>query len=360
MEGGWGWIWMYGKEEWRIGMRIPEFIREGDCLGFVAPSFGCNIEPYKSAFQNGLEKFQKMGFQVDLGPNCYAGEGIGISNTPQKCGEEINTYFSKKGVRALFSCGGGELMCEVLDYIDFEKISKEEPKWYMGFSDNTNLTFLLATLCDTAAVYGPNAPAFGMEPWHESLADAYAVLRGERTEVRNYPCWEKESLKDEEHPLEPYHVTEPACIRSFPGQGFTVSGRLLGGCLDSLGNLVGTKYDKVSSFLSRYGREKILWYMEACELNVMDIRRKLWQLDGAGWFETAGGFLFGRPQCIGEELFGLDEYSAVTGILAKYNVTILMDLDIGHIPPMMPVVNGAFATVHSTGSDILLRYDFEK
>lgn len=360
MEGGWGWIWMYGKEEWRIGMRIPEFIREGDCLGFVAPSFGCNIEPYKSAFQNGLEKFQKMGFQVDLGPNCYAGEGIGISNTPQKCGEEINTYFSKKGVRALFSCGGGELMCEVLDYIDFEKISKEEPKWYMGFSDNTNLTFLLATLCDTAAVYGPNAPAFGMEPWHESLADAYAVLRGERTEVRNYPCWEKESLKDEGHPLEPYHVTEPACIRSFPGQGFTVSGRLLGGCLDSLGNLVGTKYDKVSSFLSRYGREKILWYMEACKLNVMDIRRKLWQLDGAGWFETAGGFLFGRPQCIGEELFGLDEYSAVTGILAKYNVPILMDLDIGHIPPMMPVVNGAFATVHSTGSDILLRYDFEK
>ena len=348
------------KKEWRIRMRIPEFIREGDCLGFVAPSFGCNIEPYKSAFRNGLKKFQEMGFQVDLGPNCYAGEGIGISNTPEKCGEEINTYFSKKGVRALFSCGGGELMCEVLDYIDFEKISKEEPKWYMGFSDNTNLTFLLATLCDTAAVYGPNAPAFGMEPWHESLVDAYALLKGERTEIRNYSHWEKESLKDAEHPLVPYHVTEPGCIRSFPEQGFNVSGRLLGGCMDSLGKLVGTKYDRVSSFLSRYGKEKILWYMEACELNVMDIRRTLWQLDEAGWFETAGGFLFGRPQCMGEELFGLDEYNAVTGILEKYNVPILMDLDIGHIPPMMPIVNGAFATVHSTGNDILLCYDFGK
>ena len=130
--------------------------------------------------------------------------------------------------------------------------------------------------------------------------------------------------------------------------------------MDCLGKLVGTKYDKVSSFLSRYGNEKILWYMEACELNVMDIRRTLWQLDQAGWFETAGGFLFGRPQCIGEEVFGMDEYRAVTGILAKYNVPILMDLDIGHIPPMMPVVNGAFATVHSTGKDITLCYDFGK
>lgn len=337
-------------------MRIPEFLKRGDTIGFVAPAFGCNIEPYKSAFQNAIKKFEEYGFGTDIGPNCYAGEGIGISNTPQKCAEEINTYFSKKEPGALFSCGGGELMCEILEYVDFERIAKEKAKWFMGYSDNTNLTFLFATLCDMAAVYGPNAPAFGMEPWHESLYDALAVLKGEKMRVQNYPFWEKESQKDEEHPLLPYYVTEKSNIRAVPAEKITMSGRLLGGCLDCLGTLVGTKYDRVEEFTSRYAEDGIIWYMEACELNMMDIRRKLWQLDQAGWFRNTKGFLFGRPMHFGEELLGVNQYSAVTDILGKYDVPILMDLDIGHIPPMMPIINGAYATVHYSENEMSISY----
>lgn len=55
--------------------------------------------------------------------------------------------------------------------------------------------FLLATLTDTAAIYGPNAGAFGMEPWHASIQDAYELLQGKKLEMQNYPMWEKESLK---------------------------------------------------------------------------------------------------------------------------------------------------------------------
>ncbi len=338
-------------------MRIPKFIKEGECIGFVAPSYGCNIEPYKSAFQNALTKFQKQGFRTDIGPNCYAGEGIGISNTPEKCAKELNLYFAKEQVNAIISCGGGELMCEVLDYVDFEKLSAKEPKWYMGFSDNTNMTFLLTTLCDTASIYGPCAPAFGMEPWHASLSDAFSVLTGKKNVVRNYPLWEKESKKDEEHPLEPYHVTEPSCIRRYPDKDITMQGRLLGGCLDCLGKIVGTKFDRVREFIGRYGNDGILWYLEACDLNVMDIRRTLWQLAHAGWFEKASGFLIGRPLCFGQELFGLNQYDAVTGVLKQYHVPILMDLDIGHIPPMMPMVNGVTATAEAKSGGMGITMD---
>lgn len=337
-------------------MRIPEFLKEEGCLGFVAPAFGCNIEPYQSGFKNALKKFKDMGFRTDIGPNCFAGEGVGISNTPEKCGGEINEYFAKEGVDVLLSCGGGELMCEVLDYIDFAKLAEEKPRWYMGYSDNTNLTFLLATLCDTASIYGPCAPAFGMEPWHEALSDALGLLLGEKNVFTNYPLWEKESLKDEGHPLEPYHVTEQSYIKCFPAGAAHAEGRLLGGCLDCLGRLVGTKYDKVKEFIKRYREDGILWYLESCDLNIMDIRRALWQLDHAGWFGTARAFLIGRPLCFGEELFGLDQYQAVTGILGKYHVPILMDLDIGHIPPMMPVVNGARAAVDAAGQNVTITY----
>lgn len=337
-------------------MRIPESLNINDAIGFVAPSFGCNIEPYHSAFKNAQKKFREKGYTLDLGPNCYEGAGIGISNTPEKCGQEIMEYFSRDSIRTIFSCGGGELMCEILDYVDFERLREMEPKWFVGYSDNTNLVFLLTILCDMTAIYGPCAPAFGMEPWHPSLEDTLDILTGKTKEVSGYPLWEKESRKDEEHPLEPYNVTEPRVMRKFPNRDIQMEGRLIGGCLDCLGRLVGTKYDQTQSFLQKYKEDGFIWYLEACELNVMDIRRVLWQLEHAGWFQYCKGFLVGRPMCHGQEMFGLNQYTAVTGILEKYGVPVLMDLDIGHMAPMMPIVNGAYAQIRTLENEIKIYY----
>ncbi|MBP3579356.1 MAG: LD-carboxypeptidase, partial [Lachnospiraceae bacterium] len=63
-------------------MRYPKPLQKNETIGFVAPSFGCSIEPYKSAFNNAQKKFAELGYGLQLGPNCYEGRGIGISNTP--------------------------------------------------------------------------------------------------------------------------------------------------------------------------------------------------------------------------------------------------------------------------------------
>ena len=184
-------------------MRYPEFLKKNGCIGFVAPSFGCNIEPYKTAFGHALDKFEKMGYRTELGPNCYEGCGIGISNTPEKCGQELMEYYCNDTSDVLISCGGGELMCEDLPYVDFEKIRMAKPKWYLGYSDNTNMTFLLTTLCDVASVYGPCAAAFGMEPWHPAIQDAFDVLTGEKLTIKGYDLYEKEGyewLRALDHP----------------------------------------------------------------------------------------------------------------------------------------------------------------
>ena len=346
-------------------MRYPKYLPEHGTIGFVAPSFGCNIEPYHSAFDNAQKKFKELGHKLDLGPNCYEGKGIGISNTPQACGKELTEYYCSTENDVLISCGGGELMCEILDYVDFEKIKSAEPKWYMGFSDNTNMTFLLATLCDTASVYGPCAAAFGMEPWHESLEDAYQLLRGTKKIVNGYELWEKEGLKDEEHPLLPYHVTEKKELKTFLlGEKEAVAeaqvhmeGRLLGGCMDCLVNLLGTKYDKVADFAERYKDEGIIWFLESCDLNVMAIRRAVWQMKHAGWFSFVKGFIIGRPLVFGQELMGLDAYHAVVDLLEEFQVPIIMDTDIGHLPPMMPLICGSYAHVEVKGNDITVKME---
>ncbi len=333
-------------------MRYPEFLKKGDTIAFVAPSFGCNIEPYKSAFNNALKKFKKMGYKIELGPNCYEGSGIGISNTPEKCGAELMEYYCRQSNDALISCGGGELMIEDLNYVDVEALAAAKPKWYLGYSDNTNMTFLLTTLCDVASLYGPCAPTFGMKPWHPAIKDAWNILTGKKLTVKGYDKYETESLKDEEHPLEPYNVTEPRVMIKVPDEDVHIEGRLIGGCLDLLPMYCGTKYDGVKSFVEKYQGDGIIWFLESCDLNPMGIRRALWQLEQAGWFTYLKGFLIGRPLCHGDILLGMDQYEAVTGILAKYNVPILMDLDIGHIPPSMPLICGSYARVDAKGNNI--------
>jgi len=335
-------------------MRYPQNLLEGGTIGFVAPSFGCNIEPYRSGFENAQKKLKSLGYQLKLGPNCYAGEGIGISNTPEKCAQELMDSYCDPDSDALISCGGGELMCEILPHMDFERIKRAEPKWYMGYSDNTNFTYLLATVCDTASVYGPCASAFGMEPWHPSIRDALGVLTGETDELRGYDKWEKESLKNEENPLEPYHVTEPRILRVY-NDGKHMKGRLLGGCMDCLVNLLGTRFDHTKDFIERYKEDGIVWFLEACDLNVFSIRRAMWQMEEAGWFEHVKGFLIGRPLCFGQEMMGLDQYNAVLEVAGRKNVPVIMDADIGHLPPMMPLIVGSYADITVRNNDLKIK-----
>lgn len=348
-------------------MRYPGFLPKGGTIGFLAPSFGCNIEPYLSAFHHAVEKLQALGYRQMFGPNCYAGEGVGISNKPEKCAGEVMDMFLSGETDCLISCGGGELMCEILPFVDFEKLAEAKPKWFMGYSDNTNLTYLLATLADTASVYGPCAAAFGMEPWHASLYDALGILTGDgkaagkdavghAAVVTGYGMWEKEALKSEENPLVPYHLTEPLSIRTYVGreqtdQGVRFRGRLLGGCMDCLVNLTGTRFDRTEAFVERYREDGIIWFLEACDLNVFAARRAMWQMEEAGWFRHVRGFLFGRPRN-GETMMNLDAYDAVLEVAGRKGVPVVMDIDLGHLPPMMPIVVGSMADVTVEGNDI--------
>lgn len=344
-------------------MRYPKSLPAGGTIGLIAPSFGCAGEPYRSAFDNALQKWRDMGYRTLLGRNCYAGDGVGISSTPESCGREAMEMFLNEEADCIVSCGGGELMCEILPYVDFDKLASVGPKWFMGYSDNTNLTYLLATLCDTAAVYGPCASTFGMEPWHESLKDAMGILTGERLRMHGYDKWEKEKLKSPENPLAPYHVTEPRQIRSYVGQcpaegGLYFQGRLLGGCMDCLMTLLGTCFDKTAEFAERYQEDGIIWFLESCDLNVFSIRRAMWQMEQAGWFHYVKGFLIGRP-LNGEAIENLDAYSAVLAVAGNYNVPVVMDVDLGHLPPMMPLVVGSMAEVSVLGNEIEVAMKFQ-
>lgn len=346
-------------------MRYPRFLQNGGRIGFIAPSFGCSSEPYDTRFTAALARFEELGYTCVTGPNCRLDEGVGKSNTAEKCGAEINDFFLNDRSDVILSCGGGETMCEDLDFVDFDAIKTAEPKWYMGYSDNTNLVFPLTTLCDTAAIYGPCAPSFGLTPQHEALGDALALLRGEKLTMNSYGGWQAdEDLPEELPPLQPYIINRPFKLRAFEGaretdEDVSFSGRLIGGCIDCLKSLCGTRFDGAADFARRYAADGTVWFMEAFSFSPMDMRRTLWQFENAGWFENAKGFLFGRPMTYGQEFMGLTHYQAALDILGKYGVPIVMDLDIGHLPPMMPLISGSLAEVKIRGGGFKIQMNLK-
>ena len=347
-------------------MKYPRKLSEIGTVGFAAPSFGCSIEPYKSRLDHAVLRLKEWGHPVMLGPNCYLGEGVGISNKPELCGRELTEVYCSRDNDIVLSCGGGELMNETIDHVDWERIRQAPPKWFAGYSDNTNFSFLLTTLLDTASLYAPNGPSFGMEPLHKSLSDLYGVLRGEITEVSNYDGYERidEGLDSPENPLAPINVQHPFAPVFYDSEGrvsdsVSMSGRLAGGCMDVLSNLRGTKYDHVEKFCDRYASDGIIWFLESCELGPMAVRRTLWAMKQSGWFRHVKGFLIGRPMFDDRVEFGQTQADAVIGALKEFGVPIAFGLDFGHLPPSMPIVCGACCDMTGQGNSVRIKYRFE-
>ncbi|WP_028263886.1 S66 family peptidase [Atopobium fossor] len=336
-------------------MQYPQSLAPSQVIGVVAPSFGATTEPYISATASAYKCFAKLGYAVHEWSCVRASDGIGISSTPTRCAQELMDAYCGNQDDVLISAGGGELMNEVISHLDFSELTAARPKWFMGYSDNTNFGFLLPTQCDVASIYAPCVASFGMRPWHPALNDAWRVLTeaqaGQTLRVNSYESWELTSLKDEQHPLAPYNTTEVSDIAAYKSGNLVsqlhVQGRLLGGCLDILINLCGTRFDCVSQFNERYAADGVVWYLEACDLGPIQVRRALWQLAEAGWFSRAKAFIFGRPLRKDDEEFGLTQEQAVLSAFLELGITVpvMLNADIGHLPPMMPLVCGSLGTV---------------
>ena len=343
-------------------MRYPKPVKPNSAcsrIKVVATSLGISKSPYEECLEEAKKKLTDKGYAIKVDELVYGNDLPFLAASPNEMGQHFNELYASDKCDMLISAAGGEFMCEMLDHVDFELIVTSEPKWFMGFSDNTNLTFLLPTICDTAAVYGPGVCEFAMQPWHRCL---HAALRsigaeeGEAYAASGYHYHQGTKLRDEEHPFADYNVTIPneiSYLNATKGEPLALSGRTLGGCLDVLVSFPGTPYDRMRTFQAKYANDGIIWMLEPCDLNVTDIRRALWHLDHAGWFRTAKGFVFGRAKNA-EDIDGYSYLDAVADALAAYDVPILVNCDLGHVPPSIPFIEGALSEIKVKGDRLTL------
>ena len=336
-------------------MKEINYLKEKGKISLVAPSFGCTTEPYKTRLEVAISNLKKMGFEVEEGPNIFLANSYCRSNTPTKCAKEfMDAYLGDSD--AIISVGGGEVMNEILPYINFKKLEKAPHKFFMGFSDNTNLTYTLATISNIPTIYGPNACGYAFALKNETK-DALDLLMNKTNVVEGYSHWCRYPIKDETNPLLENEYKEPKIIKTYPKREYLeMEGTMLGGCLDCLVNLCGTKFDKTKEYISNH-KEGIVWFLEPCELNVISIQRALFQLKQAGWFNNTKGFIIGRPRaCFKEKMFRINHYQAIKEHLKKFDVPIIMDADLGHFDPSMPIITGIEAKVEFINKNVQITY----
>ncbi len=334
-------------------IKEPKLLKNNDKISLVAPSFGCTIEPYKTELDIAITNLKSEGYQLLLGENIYKNEGVLSSNTPKKRAKEFMDAY-KSDSSLILSVGGGELMNEILPFIDFKKIKELPPKWFMGFSDNTNLTFTLTTLANIVTIYGPCAPSFAYFPFKYETKDALKMLKGEK-HFKGYKKWQLNSLKDETNPLAKLNLTEKKIIKPYKYKE-AKEGMLLGGCIDCLVNICGSKYDNVKAFIKENKKDGFIWYLESCDLNPISFRRALFLLKEAGWFKYVKMFLIGRAFHYNEVIMGESFIKGAKDILKSFNVPILFDIDLSHLPPSLPFKNGAKAKVSYINNNIDIFY----
>ena len=326
-------------------MIYPNFLKQDDVIGVTAPSDGNKKETDYTRLDNAKLKLKERGYKVIETPNVRTSEK-GRSTDAITRAKEFEQLLENKEVSFIVSAKGGDFLMEMLSKLDFDKIEKN-PKWFMGYSDNTSLTYLITTKCNIATAYGNNFNDFGMETWHKSVENSLDILEGKDIVQDSFDLYE-DGYHDRITGLEGYVLEKEVKWRNISGGNeIEMSGRMLGGCLDVLLNLVGTRFDETKKFLELYKEDGFLWYLESFSLDSESISRGLWQLKEAGWFQYAKGFIFGRPAFFNEDYYiSYDE--AVLSVLNELNVPIILDADIGHKAPQMTIINGSLGNIYSS------------
>ena len=327
-------------------MIIPAFLGKGDTVGVTAPSAGVSEFTDTVRFANAARNLSRRGYGVRFTPDVFTDEG-GRSAPAEQRARELESLFLDTGVKAVFSAKGGDYLNEILPFIDPE-ILRENPKWFQGYSDNTDICLMLTVDCGIASSYAGQFGDYGMCPWHISVDENIRILEGSLREQSSYDMYES-AYGERLTGTEPTVGDTPVMWVS--DDDVRMEGMLLGGCSDKLALIPGTDRDTVGGFCEE--NDGIIWYMETYETDEPSLIRSLRDMEAAGWFRGVSGFLLGRPLSFDSERSYID---VVSKTLAHLEVPMVFDADVGHRAPRMTMLNGMGARITCADGKGTLKY----
>lgn len=208
----------------------PLKARPGDAVAVLSPAFAApGVAPAVHE-----QAMQRLTEATGLVPVEYpTTRRLGAS--PQDRAADLNAAFSDSEIRAVLATIGGDDQITVVPHLDPEPIIAD-PKPFLGYSDNANLSSWLWTH-GVASFYGGSTqvhlgPGPDLDTIHRASLRA-ALLTGERLEITD-PGESEDYGVDWREPgaLTDNGQREPTEPWTWAGPARTVTGRSWGGCLE--------------------------------------------------------------------------------------------------------------------------------
>ena len=322
-----------------MDLRFPPPLRPGDRIGVTSPSSGvAGAAAVRIDFA--IAWLRRRGFEVVVG-DCMDGS-THISAPREQRAAELSAMLVDPVIRAVVPPWGGVTAIDLVDLLDHDAIAAADPTWVVGFSDSSTWMVPLTLRTGLATLHGDNladtpyAAPDGLAHWLDLAAATAPVTQRDSGLVADW--WRFE----EDPSATTWKQAGTGAWEVLGGGAVDVTGRLIGGCVETMAPLAGTPYGDVRAFGEEHG--PLVAYLEASGDEAFTICRQLHGLRLAGWFDRAVAILVGRTNAPGSE-GGFGQRDAVVDALGMLDVPIVLDVEIGHVPPHLPLLNGALARV---------------
>lgn len=304
---------------------FPKPLKKGDKVAIISPAGA--VEP--SQLEKGIQMIRTKGFEPVLGENLYTKffNGYNYAGTEEQRITDVNWALNHPEISAIWASRGGYGCQHLIENLNLKGFSKN-PKWYIGYSDNTVIqSYLLKK--GFASIHGQTIKTSSFGVTDESYDLTFNILKGKPL---------KYTLKSNQ----------------FNRDG-NVEGELVGGNLALVYALLGTKY-------SFDFKDKILFIEDIGE-NFYALDRMIMSLELAGVFTKIKGLIIGGMTNMGdekenkqyEESFDEFAYKLISERTSKYTFPTVFAFPNGHIHNNIPLILGAEVSLKA-GKNVSLTF----
>lgn len=236
-------------------MNVPPYLKKGDTIGITCPAGYMAAEKAETC----IATLQSWGYNVMVGKTLGSQSENYFSGTDEERLDELQAMLDDKNIHAILFGRGGYGMGRIVDKLNFTRF-KKNPKWVIGFSDITVLHTHLSGKYNIASLHAPMAAAFNDEGFkNEYITSLKNALAGKKADYKTGP-----------HPF---------------NQKGKATGKLIGGNLALLANMIGTASDFDT-------KNKILFIEDIGEY-LYSIDRMMYQLKRSGKLKKLAGLVLG-------------------------------------------------------------------
>ena len=327
-------------------------------VGIVSLSSGIIGEEFvQFEVEIGLRRLREYGLKVKFMPNALKGIDY-IREHPEKRAEDLLQAFRDPEIDMILCANGGDDTFRLLPYLfDHDELREAvSQKVFLGFSDTTINHFMLHKV-GLNTFYGQSFLADVCELGPEMLPYSRRyfeelISTGGIREIVPSEIWygERESFTPDQAGKE---------LTSHPDHGFELlqgpsvfSGKILGGCIDSMYDFFnGELYADMPLLCEKYRlfpaledwRDRIL-LLESSEEKMPPekYRMALEYLKKKGVFDVVSGVLVGKPM---DETY-VEEYKRhLIDVIGDPRLPVVCNINIGHAEPRCIIPFGVEAVV---------------